>query len=63
MPHSLSDPLKNRAVLFRLNPYAKSAIRMALSAEAAAKAGKAAPGRKQPLVKAGKVFKDTLLSA
>ncbi|KAM0750286.1 hypothetical protein T439DRAFT_326243 [Meredithblackwellia eburnea MCA 4105] len=57
------NALKNRGVLFRLNPYAKAALRSAHAKEAAAKAGKKAPGHKQALVKAGKQFNETLLSA
>lgn len=58
------NPLKNRAVLFRMNPYAKTAIRSAIQAEQKAKASKATlPGKKQPLVRAGEKFTTTLLSA
>jgi large subunit ribosomal protein L4e len=64
-PHvQKKNPLKNRAVLFRLNPYAKTAIRGALAAEEKAKANKAnLPGKKQPLVRASKQFTDSLLGA
>ncbi|GAA5853143.1 hypothetical protein JCM3766R1_005365 [Sporobolomyces carnicolor] len=55
--------LRNRAVLFRLNPYAKTQIRQALAAEKAAKDGKKAAGHKQPLVKASAGFVEGLLSA
>ncbi|ORY83597.1 60S ribosomal protein L4/L1/L2 [Leucosporidium creatinivorum] len=56
--------LKNRAVLFRLNPYAKTQIRQAIAQEQKAKASKAnLPGKKQPLVRAGEKFTTTLLSA
>ncbi|GAA5967311.1 hypothetical protein JCM3765_005598 [Sporobolomyces pararoseus] len=55
--------LKNRAVMFRLNPYAKTQVRQALAAEKAAKDGKKAPGHKQPLVKASAGFTGSLLSA
>ncbi|KAM0790112.1 60S ribosomal protein L4A [Microbotryomycetes sp. NB124-2] len=57
------NPLRNRAVLFRLNPYAKTAIRQSLNAEKAAKAGKKAPGHKTEVLRASKGFKETLLSA
>ncbi|KAK4050338.1 60S ribosomal protein L4B [Microbotryomycetes sp. JL221] len=56
------NPLRNRAVLFRLNPYAKTAIRSALKAEEAAKAGKKKPGHKTQLVRASKKFEETLLA-
>lgn len=56
--------LKNRAVLFRLNPYAKTAIRMEHVAEAKRAAGKVTlAGKKQPLIKAGEKFLTTLHSA
>jgi large subunit ribosomal protein L4e len=58
------NALKNRAVLFRLNPYAKSAIRAQLNTEAKIKAGKSkVGGKKQPLVEAGDSFLQTLTSA
>ncbi|SCZ88288.1 BZ3500_MvSof-1268-A1-R1_Chr10-2g02907 [Microbotryum saponariae] len=58
------NALKNRAVLFRLNPYAKTSIRQALAAEKSAKEGKAKKsGHKQPLVKASKEWKANLTSA
>lgn len=55
--------IKNRAVLFRLNPYAKTQIRQAIATEEANKAGKKRAGRAQPLVKANKQFLQTLHSA
>ncbi|GAA5844788.1 hypothetical protein JCM11251_002276 [Rhodosporidiobolus azoricus] len=58
------NPLKNAAILARLNPYAVAAKRAAINQEAARKAGKYTKGKKQPLVKANKTWvKETLLSA
>ncbi|GAA5822638.1 hypothetical protein JCM3770_002851 [Rhodotorula araucariae] len=57
------NPLRNRAVLFRMNPYAATQARIAHAAEARAKAGAKKAGAKQPLTRASKEFKETLLSA
>lgn len=57
------NPLRNRAVLFRMNPYAATQKRMAHAAEQRAKAGAKKQGAKQPLERASKEFKQTLLSA
>jgi len=56
--------LKNRAILFRMNPYAKTQIRQALAAEAKAKAGKEkAPGHKSERINASAEWQKSLLSA
>ena len=58
------NPLRNRAVLFRMNPYAATQKRIAHAKEAAAKKdGHKKSGAKQPLERASKEFKATLLSA
>jgi large subunit ribosomal protein L4e len=58
------NPLKNRAVLFRLNPYAKTAKRIELIAEARRAKGEVKlGGKKQALIKAGSEFLTTLKSA
>ncbi|GAA5874425.1 hypothetical protein JCM8547_005396 [Rhodosporidiobolus lusitaniae] len=58
------NPLRNPAILARLNPYAVAAKRAAIVREAQIKAGKVkAAGHKQPLVKASKEFVSTLKSA
>ncbi|GEM10314.1 60S ribosomal protein l2 [Rhodotorula toruloides] len=57
------NPLKNAAVLARLNPYAASAKRIAAAAEKRAAAGGKKQGHAQKQVKASKGFKETLLSA
>ncbi|BGP18287.1 hypothetical protein JCM10213_008460 [Rhodosporidiobolus nylandii] len=58
------NPLRNPAILARLNPYAVAAKRAAINKEAAIKAGKVKrAGHKQALTKASKEFKETLLSA
>jgi len=58
------NALKNRAVLFRMNPYAKTQIRQALAAEAKAKAGKEkAPGYKSERIQASAEWQKSLLSA
>lgn len=57
------NPLKNRAVLFRLNPYAKTAKRMAILEEEKRKAKTIEKkGRKQPLVKKHDTFLQILHS-
>lgn len=57
------NPLRNRAVLFRLNPYAKVAIR-AEAKKAASREKKAAtaPAKKEERKVAGKKFLDQLLA-
>ncbi|GAA5906698.1 uncharacterized protein JCM6883_004559 [Sporobolomyces salmoneus] len=56
--------LRNRAVLFRLNPYAKTQIRLALAAEKAAKEKKGkAPGHKTEKIEASAEWQKSLLSA
>lgn len=60
------NPLKNRALLFRLNPYAKVAIRnetlkQAKNLKAAESKGEAKKGTKT-LVKAGEQFLTSLLA-
>ncbi|BGO93447.1 hypothetical protein NBRC10512_004670 [Rhodotorula toruloides] len=57
------NPLKNAAILARLNPYAASAKRIAAAAEKRAAAGGKKQGHAQKQVKASKGFKETLLSA
>jgi len=49
--------------MFRLNPYAKTAVRGALAAEAANKAGKKAPGHKSEKIEASAEWQKSLLSA
>jgi len=57
------NPLKNRAVMFALNPYAKTAKRIAVLEEQRRKKGEAKkPGYKQPLINAGDRFTETLLA-
>lgn len=53
------NPLRNKAVLFRLNPYEKARKRIAINEQSK----KTARGKKQPLVNASKEFEQTLLSA
>ncbi|GAA5821949.1 hypothetical protein JCM10212_005158 [Sporobolomyces blumeae] len=58
------NPLANRAIMFRLNPYAKTQIRQALAAEAKAKsADNKKPGHKSEKIDASAAFKESLLSA
>ncbi|GAA5914381.1 hypothetical protein JCM8208_002830 [Rhodotorula glutinis] len=58
------NPLRNRAVLFRMNPYAATQKRIAHAKEAAAKKdGHKKQSHKQPLALASKEFKATLLGA
>merc|ERR1711939_754093 len=57
------NPLRNRAVLFRLNPYAKTAKRIEVTNEQKRKEGKLAQsGKKQPLLTANDKFLETLHS-
>ncbi|GAA5874505.1 hypothetical protein JCM8547_007380 [Rhodosporidiobolus lusitaniae] len=59
-----NHPLRNPAILARLNLYAVAAKRAAILREAQIKAGKVkAAGHKQPLVKTSKEFVSTLKSA
>jgi large subunit ribosomal protein L4e len=60
------NPLRNRAIMFRLNPYAKTAVRKSLAAEAKAKTDDKktkAPGHKSERLNASAEFKAGLLSA
>jgi len=54
------NPLKNRGVLFRLNPYAKTAKRMAILEHERVKKGGAKKARKQPMVAKHENFLKTL---
>jgi len=57
------NPLKNRAVLFRMNPYAATLKRQAAANEKRAIAGGKKQNHKQAQTLASKEFKETLLSA
>ncbi|KWU42881.1 hypothetical protein RHOSPDRAFT_35610 [Rhodotorula sp. JG-1b] len=57
------NPLKNRAVLFRMNPYAATVKRQAAANEKRAIAGGKKQNHKQAQTLASKEFKETLLSA
>ncbi|GAA5862652.1 hypothetical protein JCM5296_000062 [Sporobolomyces johnsonii] len=57
------NPLKNRALMMALNPYAKAATRQAIAAEQRAKSGAKRAGHKQPLVRASAQFVESLTSA
>lgn len=56
------NPLRNRAVLFRLNPYAQASIRSEIRAQAQKKAGKKT-GKKEPRQPASKEFLAQLFAA
>jgi len=57
------NPLRNRALLFRLNPYAQTAIRAEMRNQKAKAAGKSLKDKREKQMPAGKEFLETLHSA